>query len=482
MTKEKLKELLNDGNFDEVVKAVSVKPKKKDTKYKNSLSPLEEYNVEDHPVFDSSESGRPDVWIKNEKGERIRERKVNRIGLAFEQMIAGRAAAFLCANPVIYRAVPDSEAENRMWEAFKKVNQNNKLDFKNQNILEKRMSELEVAEIWYLDELEEDDDYWAGTDINPSNKKLGKPRLFIAATSFKDELYPVWSGQENLIGFARKYIELTDEGKEVEHFDLYTEETIYEATLVDGKGWTVESNPNIIKKIPAVYHSQSDAEWGVVRSEIRRLENISSNLGDSNDKVMSPILFVEGELTSLPENLTGRVLKGSKDTKVTYVTADNAPEATKLEVDNLFRFIYTLTDTPDISFDNLKGSGTTSGFALEMMFMGAHLKASKHSGTFGECVQRRINLIKKMLVVIDTSLKEGMSLKITPTFDFFLPKDVGGVINYLSTATSGERPLLSQETGVNILQGTIGGDGQTELERITEQSGSTENTDTDINS
>ncbi|MBC7948672.1 MAG: phage portal protein [Chitinophagaceae bacterium] len=452
MTREKLQELL-EGDFDEAVTAISLKPEPK------TKDPLKEYNVHEHDVFDPVK--RPNVKRKKKTGEALADREVNRIGIAMQKMIVGRAAAFLCANPIVYKAAPKNPAEEKMWAAFKKVNENNKLDYKNQNILEKRMSETEVAEIWYLQDIDEDDDYWTGTEI----KAKQKPRLFISAVSLLDKMYPVWDGQDSLVAFARQWKEKDDDGKDVDHFDVYTDDFVYEGTK-NGSTWEVNKVENPVKKVLAIYHWQEDVEWANAKPQISRLEFLGSNLGDSNDKTMSPIFFVEGKLDSLPDGTAGRVINGPAGSKAYYVTSDNAPESLKMEVDMHERNMYITTDTVRLDTEVLQGIGQTSGVALELLFMPAHLKASKHAGTFGECVQRRVNLIKKMIATIDPSVKEGISLTITPTFDFFLPKDVTGIVNYLANATMGDKPSLSQETAVNILQGAIGGDGKAELEKI----------------
>lgn len=459
MKKETFDLLLSnvDTKYDELVKAVAVKPKKGDTKYVNPLTPLEEYEVANHPVFDKTL--RKDKEIG--QGDNKVPKAVNRIGLAMEPMIAGRAAAFLCANPIQYQAQPQTPAEERLWAAFKKVNEAGKLDFKNMGILETRMSQLAVAEIWYLDDTTEDDDYWSGTDLLGKAKQ--KPRLFLAQPSLGDELFPVWNGQENLMAIGRSYKELNEEGKEVEHFDLYTAENIYEG-MKGANGWEVTKVANEIGKIPVIYHSQAETEWARVVTIIRRLEDIFSNFGDSNDRTAFPMLLLEGAPKSLPQGIGDKALQMDAGGKASYLVPPNAPEAIKTEVENLLRQLYTLTDTPDISFDNLKGLGTTSGFALQMMFMGAHLKAAKHAGTFGECVQRRVNLIKRLLITIDPGLKEGVSLAIKPTFDFYMPKDIEGVVDYLTTAATGG--IISKETAVTTLQGVMGGDGATEVERV----------------
>lgn len=466
MTKEKLLELLSGGSekFSEVVKRIGIKPAKNKTKYNSlqspcPLTPLEEFNVENHPVFDRMK--RKDTRIKNKEGNLVDIRSANRIGLAFEEYICGRAAAFLCANPINYQAAPNGDAEEKMWAAFKRVNEQTKLDYKNQEILTMRMSETEVAEIWFIQDIDDDDDYWSGTDV----KEKKKPRLFIAAPSLDDEIYPVFDPHDNLIAFGRKYIEINDEGKEVLHFDVYIDDKVYEGAQ-EGSTWAVDQTENPVKKIPVIYHNQKEVEWAKVRSIIRRLEDLYSNFGESNDKTAFPILALFGEVKNLPDTVASKAMQFSENAKAQYLVPPHAPDAVKLEIETLWRALHIITDTVDISPETLQGIGQTSGVALELLFMPAHLKASKHSGTFGEAVQRRINLIKKIIVTIDPTLKEGMSLTIKPHFDFFLPKDYESITSYLSTAVSASSPFISQETATAILQNSMGGDGTAELERI----------------
>ena len=77
-----------------------------------------------------------------------------------------------------------------------------------------------------------------------------------------------------------------------------------------------------------------------------------------------------------------------------YLSWANAPESVKLEIDTLLRMIYTITQTPDISFDTVKGLGAISGVALQLLFMDAHLKVQDKNEIFSEYLQRRVNVLK----------------------------------------------------------------------------------------
>lgn len=469
MKKRDLDKLLKEG-FSEAVKAIAVKPKRTETQYQKTvgakLSPLDEYNVENHPIFDKAI--RPDKHIEGGKVDK----KLNRIGLAIEAYIASRAAAFLCGYPVKYIATPEGDAQEKMWQAFKRVNEENKLDYRNLALLEIRMSETEVAEIWYFQPLEEGDDYWQGTSI----KKNYAPRLFVAAPSLNDKLWPVWD-TERLIAFAREWEEITDGDKTVKHFDLFrqgeaielvekggTWEEVIETTPDDSNEAPTQEPPPEVDKLMVIYHVQPDVEHAKVRAIIRRLENIYSNFADSNDRFAFPWLLLEGKPKDLPQGVADKVLQLDNNGKASFLVPPNAPEAIKLEVEQLWRELHRLTDTVDITNDALTSLGQTTGPALEFRFMPAHLKAAKHAGTFGECLQRRINLIKHMIVACDPSLKEGLTLQIKPQFDYFLPKDVQGIVNYVATATGAG--VMAKETGAGLVQAALGGDGKAEYDRI----------------
>ncbi len=71
-----------------------------------------------------------------------------------------------------------------------------------------------------------------------------------------------------------------------------------------------------------------------------------------------------------------------------------APESVKLEIETLLRMIYTITQTPDIAFDSVKGIGAVSGVALKLLFMDAHLKVQDKCEVFDDYLQRRLSVIQ----------------------------------------------------------------------------------------
>jgi SPP1 family phage portal protein len=442
---------------EEVIKLITSDPDKAHTelmKYAKDSDALDQYNPEKHSIITDT-AKRPDKTITDKDDNYVKTEYVARIAIPLQKLIAQRAAAFLCANPIQLNATPKEGSEQTLYNALVKTWEDNKLDFKSMDLAEKMMAETEVAELWYT---EEAPDYWTNEGI----KAKYRFRMRILAPSLGDTLLPVKDIYGDLIAFGRYYEITLNTDKAEQHLDVYTDDIIYKG-IKGEQNWEFTPENNPIGKIPIIYYSQDKPEWSDVQTMIDRLETKMSNHADTNDYFDSPILLVSGSITSMPDKGgSGKVVEAEANADAKYLSWDHAPESTKMEIENLIRFIYSCTDTPDISFENLKGLGTTSGFALEMMFMGAHLKAAKKAGIFGEGIQRRINYLKAAIVKITTikedaevggkvvsltkPLTDALRLQVKPTFDFFLPKDIEQAVNYLSTAvTSG---IISKKTAI----------------------------------
>ena len=138
-----------------------------------------------------------------------------------------------------------------------------------------------------------------------------------------------------------------------------------------------------------------------------------------------------------------------------YVSWQNAPESVKLEIETLLKLIYTLTQTPDISFDAVKGLGAISGIALKLLFMDAHLKVQDKKEIFDDYLQRRVNVILAYIGKFDNTLEEECeNIEIEPEITpYMLTNEIDDVNLWL--AANGNKPLVSQKAsvkGANLTQ------------------------------
>lgn len=446
---------------------------------KNIHDAVKQYHPQFHDVTD--EHKRPNKIIKDEKGDIQKTIAVARLPLPVQKRIVLIASAFLGCPDMESTPTPGKQEDlqtviTKIWDA-------NKLDYKFRSIAKKTMSERHCAELWYTQDV--DKSYWDGFPID-ANFMLS---MRVIANSLGDTLYPVFDEYGNMIAFGRGYkvmsvVEGETEPRLTLHFDVYTDDKIYMSKqqddvwlfatitgpVTEGGNSTltykseVASLKNPIGKIPVIYYSQPFVEWNDVQELIDRLEKKISNHADTNDYFDSPIVVGTGDVEGFSEKgEQGKFLQVKNGGKVEYLTWNNAPESMKMEIDNLTKFIYSFTHTPDISFENMKGLGVFSGIALKMLFLDAHLKASDKEEIFGEGVQRRINYLKKAVSVLDPTFKQALPLEIKPSFEYFLPENIAETIDYLTTAVEGG--ILSADSAIR-LNPLVTGDAQTEIDLV----------------
>lgn len=421
-------------NYEELQKQIiALKPASSLADYKK------QYDPKQHDITDTTK--RPDKLVTTDEGSSTVP--VARLPIAMQKKIVGRAATFLCGNPIKLAANPSTPDQEALISVIQKTWDDNKLDYESKVLAKLMMSELEVAELWYTEPA--DATYWIGTPNEGAQFRL---RMKMLANKYGDTLYPVFNNAGDMIAFGRAY-SLKEGDKTVDHFDLYTDVTIYLGSKTDA-GWQVASQANAIGKIPVIYYSQELPEWSDVQELIDRLEKSFSNLADTVDYFGSPMIKVKGEVVGFAKKgEQGKVLEMKENADADYLAWDQSPESVKLEQMNLISMIHNLTDTPDISFEQLKGMGAFSGIALKMLFMGAHMKAAEHEEVFGKSVQRRVNFLKAALAKINVKLEPALALSIKPVFEYFLPKNEQEKVDMLMTAT-GNKPILSRKTAVAL--------------------------------
>ncbi len=436
------------GNFEELKKKIAAqKPTVDTSKFADQYNPIK------HEVNDTAK--RPDKVVQTDQGTSTVP--VTRLSLPMQKRIVNMAATFLTGNPVKLIAIPADEMQTSLLSVIQKSWDDNKLDYESKTLAKLMMSQTEVAEIWYTEQV--DPVYWAGTANDGVSFRL---RMKILSPSLGDILYPVFNMNGDMIAFGRTYfIQVGD--KKVEHFDLYTETTTYLGEKSDA-GWSTNQEANVLGKIPIIYYSQDNVEWADVQQLIDRLEKLISNHGDTNDYYGSPMVKVKGEIKGFAKKgEQGKVLELMDGAEADYMTWDQSPESLSMEYKNLRSLIFDLTDTPDISFEQMKGLGTYSGVALKMLFLGAHMKASDKEEIFGKCIQRRINFIKAAMARLNVKLEGALPLSIKPRFEYYLPKNDQEIIDMLMTAT-GNKPIISQKTAVS--RNPLVDDPETEIENI----------------
>lgn len=445
MNAEQLKQLLPD----EMIKEIRSQAATRKTK-----TYLDQYDPERHKIHDAVV--RPYKRVRQSVGgvESDTLKDVSRLSVPFQKIIVDRAAAFLIGEGIklISEIEPDNEAQKTMVEMVKKTWHDNKLDYKTRQLARAWMSETEVAEYWYFQDAKT---LWNSMNLGEYGKFRMRMRIWSASNG--DKLYPYFDEYGDMLAFARAY-----KLEKKEYMDVLTDERI-QTYRKDGTWTNIKDDANQLEKIPVVYYTRPLPEWYDVQHLIERFETMISNFADQNDYFASPIILLKGVVQGFADKGdSGKMLQLEEDADARYLTWDQAPAAIETEKNMLQELIMSLTQTPDISFMQMKGIGALAGVAIRLMFMDAKLKCMKHEEEFGEGIQRRINIIKAGMSKINIPIESAESMTISPEFQFYMPQNDQEIINTLITAT-GNKQIMSQETAVENNPFTVNTEREMEM-------------------
>jgi len=440
-----IEEILVQDDFDKV-KAELCQDR---LDYDNKPIPVEEYIKEyrgDHKILD-----KPDKKVKrditNDAG--VEEKgtaaiiKLAKLVLELQRLITQKATAFLVGNPPKSLDVtPDpTDASKNAYELLNQVKAQNRIDYFNKSVVTTVFSETAAMELWFAQKLD-------GNSYKIRKKLLSKGLGY--------DIYPHYDEYGDLDALTVKY----SDSKKTNYIDIYTaDKTVKASNKTSDAVWAAEFEDNPYGKITAVYYSIQEAVWSPVQSLIERLENIISGHADANDYYGHPAIIIKGNLINPPdkESIAKTFQMESEETSdgklqygdISYLERDKNPESIKLEIDNLLAFIYSVTSTPNLAFNNLKDIGTAlSGISIRLMFMDAEIAASEAEIVFGTGFSRRDSVLKTMLAYVEPKSATGMEeLKTKDDFQSIVPSDVMEMIETLAVATNGKQ-FLSQESAV----------------------------------
>ncbi len=372
-----------------------------------------------------------------------RTEKVARIAVAIQKLIIKRAVSFCFGNEVALNATPTNDEQKMVLNAIKRIGKDVKITSLNRKIGRAIFGFKECAEYW--------------CPVEKEHQKYGfkskfKLRCILLSPAFGDTLYPYFDDSGDMVAFSRSFSRKDNKGVSTDYFETFTDEEhwLWRTNAVGG-AQLVEDYPKPVSigKIPIVYGHQDHFETEDVDKLIDRLETLLSNFADTNDYHASPKIFVTGTINGwAKKGESGAVIEGEPGATMQYVSWQNAPESVKLEIETLLRLIYTITQTPDISFDSVKGLGAISGLALKLLFMDAHLKVQDKREIFDEYLQRRVNVQLAYIGQFNTSLESACDeIEIEPEITPYILTSEMDELNYWLTA-NGNKPVISQEESV----------------------------------
>ena len=386
--------------------------------------------------------------------------------LNYQKKIVESAVAFLFGKPVSVskRSEGGDEAFKFLIDALDSM----KWHSSNKQLARTDFTQRQAAKMFFIKNPDEKE-----------NRKVSLMNLSVSNGTF----YPNFADNGDLDAFLRLYEKDVLVGGEIEkqeNFELYTAENILTGFL-ENDNWVVTSIANIFGKIPVVFYNQNKAEWEDVTNLIARQELSISELIDTNQYFAAPIAKMYGKVTGMAEKgEQGKLLQCEITTDaqgnqvksdVEYLTWNQRPESLKLQLDLVEKYIFSFTNTADISFNSMLENkpGNISGSALQFLMLDPILKSYNKQEIFEANLQRELSVIMSILGQIETKYQNDFAeMKFDIIFNSVLPNNLAEIIDTLSTAT-GNEAIMSQSTAVQRNPLVI--DKELEMKKINEQSG-----------
>lgn len=333
---------------------------------------------------------------------------VNRISIPLEQDIVNIQTAFTVGTEPSMDCTPSNDEETWLFAALKSVLQKGKIRYQNKKIVRSWLSEKEVAEYWYATDAETFwEKFWARIKrtFNGKVKPTKKLRSVVWSPFRGDKLYPFFDEYDNMVAFSREFKRKTFEDKEITVFMTITKNAVYQWEFDDD--WTTPEGKTFkhgFKKLPVIYAYRPESYCHKIKSFRERLEKLLSNYADCIDYHFFPLLKLIGDVEGFAGKTKDKMVKlTGEGADAQYLTWSQVPDTVKFEAETLTNNAYDMTNTPRISFENLKGTGNAlSGTAFRFVFMGAHMAVENHGEVIGDFMQRRVNFLVSALGSINS--------------------------------------------------------------------------------
>ena len=401
---------------------------------------VKQYDPKLHEIMTNKEKY-PDKAITDEKGNILKWEAVTRVCIGLQKLSVKRISAFMFTtpiNPVCQEAKSDATAK-KQFEAVRNVLKKNKWNTLNKIRCKTISSECEQATYWYV-----------ADTVKENGKSTGvKLKYDLYSPSRGDELYPLFDDTGDMIAFSRQYDVKNDTDKKDVYLDTWTADKHYTFQQIEGK-WTMTVADNKLGKIPVVYSYRPVPIWADGdNGKVEQIEKLLSRNGDIIDYHSSPVLIIKGNLQGAPTKGETNKVFSTPDASggAEYISWEQSPESTRFQFETLLRLFWSEMQLPDLSYENVKGIGATSGIALKMLFSDAHLKCGDEWEIYEELIEREFNIIKAYLSAMEgDSIKE---LEIDPVMRPFIIDDEKANVDVLITANGG-KPLVSQKQSVAL--------------------------------
>ncbi|MGO5251164.1 phage portal protein [Atopobiaceae bacterium LCP21S3_F11] len=226
--------------------------------------------------------------------------------------------------------------------------------------------------------------------------------------------------------------------------DVYTVDDIYhyQATNTFNDFTLLEVEPHFFGEVPFVIFDLNKSNTPIFEPIVSLQDAYNALLSDEvNDfaafvdayMVLKNLDATSEDLAEMKANRT-IIIDGESD--VSYLTKNISDTQIQNLLDNINTSIHTVSNSPDFSSEEFN-SGVSSGIALQFKLVGFNNIASNIEARFRKALQKRIELINRVLELVDTD-----ACVVEISFKHNLPTSILDTVNMVNSL----RGLVSDET------------------------------------
>lgn len=374
---------------------------------------IKEYDPKQHPIMDKTIY--PDK-VKNGIPELM-----TRIMIPDQQLYAKRMAS-LCVGVPAYREynTGDDAKVKEIADVIEDVLIKNRINALNLSRFKDYFACCEIATVWFAQPMPKGKKMAYGE--KPSINKI-RNRVYSPINGA--DLYPKFDAYNDMISFSIGY-KTKENGKDVEHFDIYTDTEVRFYINKTGEGWTLseDSFTHEIGKIPVSWVMRPTAiqeDTSNITYEKEWILSRGSNYVRHNSAPNKVLTTDADQVEALKESLEkggNRNIELSRDlvlpigSTMNVVEWSGATEAAQFLIDELSKQQDRILQIPDLSFKALSNVSTET---MRLAMSDAAMKVAEEAGRLTEFMDREISIIKEyikpMFPVSDWDLIDEMIVR-----------------------------------------------------------------------
>lgn len=189
---------------------------------------------------------------------------------------------------------------------------------------------------------------------------------------------------------------------------------------------------------PVAYHREPDVAWGPGQKQIEDIESQLSDLHENNKGYAFAILFLTGQIISMPQlNSQNKVLVSkNKEGDAKLIAPADASNSFSLALKTSFDMLCHTTGSRFMLPEDFKGTGDPSGAAITNLYHTEAQWSKQAHARFSDDIRTLLSIFKEGVGNIEEERNEYMGLRLSYTIEPWVPKNHTEIVSNLQMSVT----------------------------------------------